>query len=282
MSENSGNVGQPVVTQYASRSISDSSEILEEQKWHKTGENLAMSNYNEKIIEQKEKELQDAILRNYSKIKDAESELTNLQLQLKLTAGPKKSALELLRKKIESQNDKVVAAREKVAAAKKIYDAAEAELKAEEGAKDALCQELNLLVHQSTKLQLDKLEQLTQRIESLSTQIVKNPSTSSTDLPISSPHGVVDQTSEQKAIVVEAQKQIVAQKTPAQQALASRKATMVQSKGGQGQLAKGVQGKPGNLQRQRSVRTMNQSGLLKPQAVRQQPKQPEGEFQGFD
>ena len=48
-----------------------------------------------------------------------ERELAGLQLQLKLTSGPKKSALELLRKKIELQNDKVVLSRGKYQAARK-------------------------------------------------------------------------------------------------------------------------------------------------------------------
>ncbi len=43
-----------------------------------------------------------------------------LQMQLKLTSGPKKSALLMLRKKIEVQNDKVLAARESFHAARKV------------------------------------------------------------------------------------------------------------------------------------------------------------------
>lgn len=49
-----------------------------------------------------------------------EQELAGLQLDLKLTSGPKKSALELLRKKIELQNDNVVLARGKHNTAKKV------------------------------------------------------------------------------------------------------------------------------------------------------------------
>jgi hypothetical protein len=60
------------------------------------------------------------IAQNYSHIRDVEKELTELQLQLKLTAGPKKSALEMLRKKIEDQNDRVVLARAKSHAARKV------------------------------------------------------------------------------------------------------------------------------------------------------------------
>lgn len=49
-----------------------------------------------------------------------ERELAGLQLQLKLTSGPKKSALELLRRKIELQNEKVVLARGNYHAARKV------------------------------------------------------------------------------------------------------------------------------------------------------------------
>ena len=49
-----------------------------------------------------------------------ERELAGLQLDLKLTSGPKKSALELLRKKIELQNENVVLARGKFQAARKV------------------------------------------------------------------------------------------------------------------------------------------------------------------
>ena len=59
------------------------------------------------------------IQNNYSRIKDVERELSGLQMQLKLSTGPKKSALMMLRKKIEVQNDRVLAARAAQKAAKK-------------------------------------------------------------------------------------------------------------------------------------------------------------------
>ena len=46
--------------------------------------------------------------------------MAGLQLQLKLTNGPKKSALELIRKKIEMQNEHVLMARTKHQAARKV------------------------------------------------------------------------------------------------------------------------------------------------------------------
>lgn len=47
---------------------------------------------------------------NYGKIKEVERELASLQLQLRVNVGPKKHALEMLRRKIETQNEKVKAA----------------------------------------------------------------------------------------------------------------------------------------------------------------------------
>ena len=44
-----------------------------------------------------------------------------MQLQLKLTNGPKKSALELIRKNIEMQNEHVLLARSKHQAARKVH-----------------------------------------------------------------------------------------------------------------------------------------------------------------
>eukprot|EP01026_Neomeris_dumetosa_P037686 TRINITY_DN3054_c0_g1_i5.p1 TRINITY_DN3054_c0_g1~~TRINITY_DN3054_c0_g1_i5.p1 ORF type:complete len:283 (-),score=41.99 TRINITY_DN3054_c0_g1_i5:215-1063(-) len=265
-----------------SRSLSESSDFLNEQQWHKTGVNLAMSTINEKIIEQKERELQEAIMRNYSKIKDAESELTNLQLQLKLTAGPKKSALELIRKKIEQQNEKVVAAREKMFTAKKVYEAAEADLKAEESVKEELCQELNLLVHQSAKLQLDKLEQLTQRIENLNSSITRNPSLTSSDPPVSSSHGVVEHDQPMERIT----QQVVAAQQKTQSQLATSKED---AKGAEVDHIVKPKTRVGNIQRPRNEKRFVSGGGLQKQVglgsrelVQNQQRQQKEEFQGFD
>lgn len=120
-------------------------EVLAEQEMSRRGDMMASSNTYQKVcthvihkdavlpvmlkckhslcvqmIEQKEKELRDSILANYARIKDVEKELSNLQLQLKLTAGPKKHALELMRKKIEMQGEKVSHIRGKYNAAKQV------------------------------------------------------------------------------------------------------------------------------------------------------------------
>ncbi|KAI3446906.1 hypothetical protein Pfo_003571 [Paulownia fortunei] len=56
---------------------------------------------------------------NYSKIRDVERELANLILEIKLTAGPKKAALELMRKKIEMSAERIHVAKLKEEQAKK-------------------------------------------------------------------------------------------------------------------------------------------------------------------
>lgn len=142
-------------------------EVVAEQELGEAGERQALSNYSQKLVEQKERELKEIIYKNYCRIKGVEKELSSLQLQLKLTAGPKKHALELLRKKIEIQNEKVVAVRQRHSAAKQVLEAVEVELKREEAVKDQLCSELNLLVQQSATAQLNKLDDLKRQLELL-------------------------------------------------------------------------------------------------------------------
>ncbi|MEW5300395.1 MAG: hypothetical protein WDW36_003328 [Sanguina aurantia] len=128
---------------------------------------MALSNYSEKLIEQKERELRESIAANYSRMRGVEKELSNLQLQLKLTAGPKRLALEMYRKKIEVQNEKVAGIKLRHTAAKRALEAIDAELRQEEASKAELCDALNTLVQQSALLQLNKLEELKQHLDSL-------------------------------------------------------------------------------------------------------------------
>lgn len=155
------------MTSTRGQSHSEDAGLEEEQRWSRSGENLRIVNTSEKALEQKERELQSCIAQNYARIQGVEKELQGLQLQLKLTSGPKKSALEMLRRKIESQADRVIVARTGLAAATKAADAAAAKLAIEEAAKDELCKELNLLVQQSAHAQLDALEALTRRLEAI-------------------------------------------------------------------------------------------------------------------
>lgn len=155
---------------------SDEAALEEEQQWSRSGENLRIVNTSEKALEQKERELQSCIAQNYARIQGVEKELQGLQLQLKLTSGPKKSALEMLRRKIEAQADRVIVARTGLAASTKAADAAAARLAAEEAAKEELCKELNLLVQQSANAQLDALEALTRRLEAINSGVTGNSS----------------------------------------------------------------------------------------------------------
>lgn len=107
------------------------------------------------------------IARNFTRVHDIERELAELQLQLRMNIGPKKQAMELLRRKIEAQALKVSAARAHHDAAKKAFEAATEALVAEEAAKNQLCNELSLLVQQANRSQLEKLQQLASRVDLL-------------------------------------------------------------------------------------------------------------------
>ncbi|XP_047952435.1 uncharacterized protein LOC125198010 [Salvia hispanica] len=129
--------------------------------------------YTEKIIEEEQLQLRKYIEENYSKIRDVERELANLSMEMKLTAGPKKAALEHLRKKIEMSTERIRLAKMKEEQAKKAWEAAAKDVQDEEASKQKLCDDLNNLVQESSNSQLARLEELKRRMESL------NPSRSS-------------------------------------------------------------------------------------------------------
>ena len=56
---------------------------------------------------------------------------------------------------------------DRITASAQVFESSEEALRTEERIKDQLCQELNLLVQQSAHAQIEKLEQLTQRLEYL-------------------------------------------------------------------------------------------------------------------
>ncbi|KAF8116756.1 hypothetical protein N665_0014s0020 [Sinapis alba] len=138
--------------------------------------------YTEKIIEEEQLQLRKYIEENYSKIRDVEREFGNLTLEMKLTAGPKKAALEHLRKKIEACTEKIHAAKLKEDEAKKAYEAASKVVKDEEAIKQSLCDDLNRLVQESSNIQYARLEELKRRLEAL------NPNRSSTSTSIQQVH----------------------------------------------------------------------------------------------
>ncbi|XP_050155175.1 uncharacterized protein LOC126629250 [Malus sylvestris] len=129
--------------------------------------------YTEKIIENEQLQLRKYIEENYSKIRDVERELAQLSMEMKLTAGPKKSALEHLRKKIEMSTEKIHAAKLKEEQARKVWEAALQAVKDEEAIKQQLCEDLNQLVQESSSSQFTRLEELKRRLEAM------NPSRSS-------------------------------------------------------------------------------------------------------
>ncbi|CAI9092132.1 OLC1v1027305C1 [Oldenlandia corymbosa var. corymbosa] len=140
--------------------------------------------YTEKIIEEEQLQLQKYIQENYSKIRDVERELANLSMEMKLTSGPKKAALEHMRKKIEMSNERVRVAKLKEEQAKKAWEEASKAVKDEEAIKQKLCEDLNNLVQESSNTQLARLEELKRRLEAL------NPSRSSTFVPNDTSPGV--------------------------------------------------------------------------------------------
>ncbi|XP_077248124.1 junctophilin-like protein [Tasmannia lanceolata] len=136
--------------------------------------------YTEKVIEEEQLQLKKYIEENYSKIRDVERELANLTFELKLTAGPKKAALEHLRKKIELSTERIRVAKLKEDEARKAWEAASKVVKDEEEVKQKLCEDLNRLVQESASTQFSRLEELKRRLEAL------NPSRASTsDIPLS-------------------------------------------------------------------------------------------------
>ncbi|PKA60081.1 hypothetical protein AXF42_Ash009765 [Apostasia shenzhenica] len=132
--------------------------------------------YTEKVIEEEQLQLKRYIQENYSKIRDVEREFESLTLEVKLTAGPKRAALEHLRKKIELANERIRAAKSKEELAKKAWEAAALVVRDEEVVKQKLCDDLNQLVQESANTQYSRLEELKRRLEAL------NPSRVSCDV----------------------------------------------------------------------------------------------------
>lgn len=123
--------------------------------------------HTERMIEEEQLQLRKYIQENYSKIRDVEKELTNLTMEMKLTAGPKKAALEHMRKKIELSTERVRVAKLKEEEAKKAWEAASKAVKDEEALKQKLCEDLNNLVQESSNSQFARLEELKRRLEAL-------------------------------------------------------------------------------------------------------------------
>ncbi|TKY45092.1 hypothetical protein E2542_SST31378 [Spatholobus suberectus] len=123
--------------------------------------------YTEQIIEAEQLQLKKYIEENYSKIRDVERELANLGLEMKLTSGPKKAALEHMRKKIEASTEKIRVAKVKEEQARKVWESASKAVSDEEAIKQKLCEDLSKLVEESNNSQLSRLEELKRRLEAM-------------------------------------------------------------------------------------------------------------------
>lgn len=123
--------------------------------------------HTERMIEEEQLQLRKYIEENYSKIRDVERELSNLTMEMKLTAGPKKAALEHMRKKIELSTERIRFAKLKEKEAKTAWEAASRAVRDEEELKKKLCEDLNNLVQESSNSQFARLEELKRRLEAL-------------------------------------------------------------------------------------------------------------------
>ncbi|KAJ9514828.1 hypothetical protein QJQ45_028507 [Haematococcus lacustris] len=150
-------------------------------------DNAASTSY-QKLIEQKEKEVQQAIVANYSRLKDVQHQLLAVQQQLQVNVGPRKHALEMLRLKIEQQTERVALARQRHSAARQVMLACEADLAREEAQKEQLCNELNVLVQQSATAHMAKLEELQNQLAMMTRGVPPtSPRDSSASLPVTHP-----------------------------------------------------------------------------------------------
>lgn len=127
--------------------------------------------YTEKVLAAKEAVLRKYIEENKAKIVNVEKELASLTLEVKLTSGSKKAALEHLRRKIEQSSEKIKAAKTKEEAAKKAWDAAAKVVADEEHEKEKLCIDLNMMVQENALQQYQKLEELTRKLDALNPEI---------------------------------------------------------------------------------------------------------------
>ncbi|XP_040866555.1 uncharacterized protein [Glycine max] len=108
--------------------------------------------YTEQIIEAEQLQLKKYIQENYTKIRDVERELANLGLEMKLTSGPKKAALEHMRKKIEASTEKIRVAKIQEEQARKVWESASKTVQEEEAIKQKLCEDLSKLDGRSSSL----------------------------------------------------------------------------------------------------------------------------------
>ncbi|KAK9724530.1 hypothetical protein RND81_05G079900 [Saponaria officinalis] len=156
--------------------------------------------FTEKFIEVEKIQLRKYIEENYSKIRDVKREFDNLNLELdefpNLLHVLFISAFEHLIKKIEVQNEKILAVKIKEEQAKKVWKAAVKVVKDEEAVKLRLGEDLNNLVQESSNSQYTRLEELKRRLEAL------NPRRTSTSLILNSTSPTGNAPSQGKGVYV--------------------------------------------------------------------------------
>lgn len=167
----------------------DPSKLVSERVDGMTGD-IPVIAYTEQVLEEKQAVLRRYITENYNKIQSVEKELASLTLEVKQTSGARKAALELLRKKIEQSSERIKAARAREGLAKKGWEDATKALQHEEGIKQKLCDDLNLMVHENAMLQYQRLEELTHKLDALNPDLAGGALQTLQDLRATiAPHG---------------------------------------------------------------------------------------------
>ena len=149
-------------------------------------EQLDSIDSSERLLAAKHRSLQSQLKDQFHGIQKLEKELRTVQMERQLATRPKKLALEHLRKKIEAQSEKVLAAKQARGEVRKILDEAEDNLSREEQAREVLCAELKGLVAESFDAQFSKLEELQGRLKEMdgSFTVPKSPTKENPAAPL--------------------------------------------------------------------------------------------------
>lgn len=179
----------PAPAAMAGRQPIDPSKLVSARVDGMTGD-IPVIAYTEQVLEEKQAVLRRYISENYSKIQSVEKELASLTLEVKQTSGARRAALELLRKKIEQSAERIRAARTREGQAKKAWEEAAKAVEHEEGLKQKLCDDLNLMVHENAMIQYERLEELTRKLDALNPEMAGGALQTLEDLRATiAPHG---------------------------------------------------------------------------------------------
>ena len=161
-------------------------ETPDEERMWLVCEQLDSIDSSERLLAAKHRSLQSQLKDQFHGIQKLEKELRTVQMERQLATRPKKLALEHLRKKIEAQSEKVLAAKQARGEVRKILDEAEDNLSREEQAREVLCAELKGLVAESFDAQFSKLEELQGRLKEMdgSFTVPKSPTKENSAAPL--------------------------------------------------------------------------------------------------